>query len=299
MKPIRALVTGATGFLGNRLLDHLKDPVVLTRNPVRARSRLGSVETFAWNPLDEPAPARAFEGVDAVFNLLGEPISGRWTDAKKEAIRESRVQGTSHLVAGMGAADTPPSVLVSVSAVGYYGDRGEEDLTEASGPGEGFLAGVCTAWEAAAYRAEELGVRVVTPRIGLVLGREGGALAALRPIYRSGLGGPLGSGRQYWPWVHVEDVIGLLLWVARTPSLSGAVNVAGPEPATNREISRALGRALRRPAVLPVPGFALRLVVGEFAGDLLASQKVVPAAALDHGFAFRFADHRVAVAEAI
>ncbi len=296
---MRALVTGATGFLGRRLLAHLKDPVVLTRDPVRAGKRLGRVRAVAWDPLSEPAPVEAFDGVEAVVNLLGEPVAGRWTPEKKEAIRVSRVRGTANLVAAMRSLDPPPGVLVSASAVGYYGDRGDEPLTEDASPGGSFLAGVCTAWEEEAGRASGLGVRVVTPRIGLVLGLEGGALPALLPLFRLGLGGRLGSGRQYWPWVHVEDVVGMMLWAARTPAVIGAINAVAPEAVTNRAFTRSLGRVLRRPAILPVPAFALRLAAGEFAGDLLASQRIVPAAALEHGFVFRFTDHRAALAEVL
>ncbi|RME70301.1 MAG: NAD-dependent epimerase/dehydratase family protein, partial [Planctomycetota bacterium] len=198
---MRALVTGATGLIGRGLVRALGGAVVLGRDPERARQRLGNVEFHRWRPPHEPPPAEAFEGVEVVFHLAGEPLAaGRWSRARMRAIRDSRVLGTRRLVETLRGLPTPPPVLVSASAIGYYGDRGDEVLTEASTPGEGFLAGVCRAWESEALRARDLGLRVVTPRIGIVLAPEGGALARMLPLFRRGLGGRIGSGRQWMSW---------------------------------------------------------------------------------------------------
>jgi uncharacterized protein (TIGR01777 family) len=212
---------------------------------------------------------------------------GRWTGEKKARIRDSRVKGTRNLVAGLRALPSRPRVLVCASAVGFYGDRGDEVLDEASAPGGDFLAGVCREWEAEAAAAEGLGVRVVHLRLGVVLGR-GGALRRMLLPFRLGVGGTLGSGRQWFPWIHVEDAAGLFLHAAAAEGLRGPVNAVAPAPCTNREFTKALGRVLRRPTVLPAPRFGVRLALGEFADLLFASARVLPRAALASGYAFRF-----------
>jgi len=287
---LRSLVTGATGFLGRLLLSRLEDPVILTRDVERAFRTIGRVQAFEWNPEEGPPPVRAFAGVKAVFNLAGEPIDGRWTAEKKARIRDSRIAVTRNLVSAMGEMVEPPEVMISVSAVGYYGSRGDEELVESCGPGDDFLAGLCSDWEGAARIASEFSVRVVTPRIGIVLGRGGGVVKKVLPIFKLGVGGRLGSGRQYWPWIHVEDVLGIMLFAVKSPHLTGAVNAVSPQPVTNRVFAKELGRVLKRPALLPVPAPVLRLVLGELSSMLLASQRALPQAALDSGYMFRYSN---------
>lgn len=288
---MRALVTGATGFLGKKLLSRLERPVVLSRDTAAARARLGSeVPVFAWDPQREAAPREAFADIDVVFHLAGESVAaGRWTAARKARIRDSRVMGTRNLTDTIRQLDCKPKVLVSASAIGYYGDRGDEILDETSPPGRDFLGEVCTAWEREAQAAAEAGVRVVCVRLGLVLGNDGGALPRMLTPFRLGLGSPLGSGRQWMSWIHLDDVIGLLLWAAQRTDLQGAVNATAPQPVTNREFTKALGRALRRPTFLPaVPAAALRLAMGELAGLVLASQRVLPHRAQTAGYDFAY-----------
>ena len=295
---MRVLLTGATGFVGralvHALMEHGDQRVALTRDPIRARLALpGLVHTYAWGPLEGPPPAEALEGVDAVVNLMGENVAGRWTGEKRRAILETRETGTRNLVLGMqNAAGTgsAPRVLVSASASGYYGDRGEEELTEDAPPGEGFLAGVCVRWEEAAALASSAGIRVVTLRTGLVAGRGGGFLSPLSRLTRYGLSGPAASGQQWWPWVHVDDVVGLILHALDNNDVHGPVNVCAPAPVRQRQIASALARVLRRPALMPAPAFALRLVLGGFASELLNSRRTLPAAALAFGYAFRHPD---------
>ncbi|HEU4394214.1 MAG TPA: TIGR01777 family oxidoreductase [Planctomycetota bacterium] len=274
---MKALVTGATGFVGTALLRRLERPRVLTRDPARAKKALGGIESLAWDPERGPPPPEAFKGIDAVIHLAGEPVAGgRWTEKRKRRIRDSRVIGTRHLVDGILAANPRPRVLVSASAVGFYGDRGDEMLTEDSRRGTGFLADVCAEWEREARRAdEEGGVRTVSVRIGVVLGKGGGALAKMLLPFKLGLGSPLGSGKQWMPWIHVDDLVGILLFCANDERMRGAVNGVAPAPATNRDFTKALGRALGRPTFLPaVPAGVLRLGMGEFAQVLLDSQRI-------------------------
>jgi uncharacterized protein len=287
---LRALITGASGLLGARLVARLVAPVVLSRDPGAARRRLGDVEAYTWNPEAGPAPAEALRDVDMVFHFAGEPVAeGRWTAAKKQRIKDSRIVGTRNLVAGLAAragSAARTTVLVSASAVGFYGDRGDEELDERSAAGSGFLADVCADWEREAMAATRLGVRVVCVRIGVVLAPDGGALARMLVPFRMGIGGRLASGAQWMPWVHVDDVVSLFLHAGRAAGLEGVVNAVGPAPVTNAEFTRELGRAVRRPAVLAVPRAALHLAFGELADVLLASQRVLPRATLQSGFAF-------------
>jgi uncharacterized protein (TIGR01777 family) len=245
-----------------------------------------------------PLPAECLRDVDAIFHLAGEPVaSGRWTAKKKARIRDSRRVGTANLVRGLAAAEVRPRVLVCASAVGYYGDRRDEILDESSAPGNDFLAEVCRLWESAAAEANRFGVRVVSVRTGVVLGRDGGALAKMLLPFRLGLGGRLGGGRQWMPWVHIDDLVGLLLHAATHDAVEGPMNGTAPHPVTNREFTRLLAATLRRPALFPMPGAALKLAVGEFAELLLASQRVVPQVALRTGYAFQYPDLEPALEE--
>jgi uncharacterized protein len=290
---MRVTLTGATGLIGSKLVQALKargdDVTVLSRDPARASRALG-VSAEAWQPMDEPAPAHALTGRDAVVHLAGEEIAQRWNDRSKRAIRESREVDTRNLVAGLSGADPRPGALVSASGVGYYGKHGDEIVDETTPPGDDFLAQVCVAWEREPARAGELGMRVCCLRTGVVLDRRGGALATMLPPFKLGVGGPVGSGRQYLPWIHVDDLVGMYIAAVDGPGWSGPINAAAPEPVTNRDFSRALGRALHRPAVLPIPGAALHLLYGGMAGLVTAGQRVVPRRALELGYRFRHAD---------
>lgn len=288
---MKALVTGATGFVGPRLLRLLDAPVVLSRDPDRARRTLGGLagRVVRWDPLEGPPPPESFAGIDAVLHLAGESVAeGRWTKAQKAKIRDSRVIGTRHLVQGIAQAERKPAVLVSASAVGFYGDRGDEELTESAPPAHDFLADVCVEWEREALAAEAAGVRVVTARTGIVLGAGGGALAKMLTPFKLGAGGPLGSGRQWMPWIHVADLSRLYVHAAATASIRGPMNATAPHPVRNSEFTKALGRQLRRPAFMPAPYIGLRIVFGEFAQVLFASQRVIPKVALDTGFVFQY-----------
>jgi uncharacterized protein len=289
---MRVLVTGASGFLGSAVCDALlargDETVGLTRDPQRARQGNPTVTWHAWNPAAERPPASALEGVDGVVNLVGEPIDQRWTEAAKQRIRDSRERSTKNLVDAISATEPRPKTLVSQSAVGYYGDRGEAVVDESTGPGSTFDAEVCVAWEAAAREAEKVGVRVVVVRSGLVLDPEHGLLKQLLLPFKLGVGGPLAGGGQYMPWIHVDDEVRLLLWALDTDGASGTYNATAPNPVTNREFSKALGRVLGRPAVIPLPKLALKVRFGGELGEVAAGgQRTIPRRALDAGFEFR------------
>jgi uncharacterized protein (TIGR01777 family) len=288
MVRLKALVTGATGLLGRELLRHLPAPHVLSRSPEAVGAATAPpAQCWAWRADREPAPTAAFEEVEAVFHLAGEPVAqGRWTAAKKQRIADSRVLGTRNLVASIGNMLPRPRVLICASAVGYYGDRGDELLEEGSASGQGFLAEVCRAWEAEALEAEKHGVRVVLARLGMVLAPRGGALERMLLPFRLGLGGKLGSGQQWMSWIHLEDAVGLLLHAAERKDLRGPINVVSPTPVTNQDFTRELARALARPALLAVPRLALQLAFGELSEVLLESQRVVPKVAQQSGYAF-------------
>jgi uncharacterized protein (TIGR01777 family) len=285
---MKALVTGATGLIGRHLVRRLASPRVLARDPDAARRLLGDVEAVAWESEGEVA-RESMADVDVVFHLAGAPIAGgRLTEARKAAIRESRIVGTRRVVDAMHAATERPRVLVCASAVGIYGSRGDELLTEESAVGSDFLSTVCADWEKEARAAEALRVRVVSLRIGFVLASDGGALAAMRPAFRVGAGGPLGSGKQWMPWIHLDDVVGLALHASERASVSGPMNVCAPTPVRNADFAKAFGHALHRPAFVRAPAFALRLAVGELADVVLASARAVPTKAIATGYGFRF-----------
>ena len=268
-------VIGATGYVGSRFCDLAKAAghgvVPFSRSPRAGFRRI------------EPAGVLDFSGLNAVVNLAGEPILGLWTAAKREKILRSRVETTQRVVQSLTAG---VGVLINASAIGFYGDTGEREVDESSGPGSGFLADVCRAWEAAAMPAEALGCRLVRLRIGFVTG-PGGAMGLVRPVFRLGLGGNLGSGRQLMSCIHVDDVAGMILWALENQSASGAVNAVNPEPVRNAEFTRTLARVLRRPAILPAPAFALKLVIGDLSHVMLDSVRVRPALAERLGYVFR------------
>jgi uncharacterized protein len=299
---MKVLVTGASGFIGSALCDSLLvrgDTVIgLSRDPQRARSTNPNVVWQPWEPTLERPPQAAFEGVDGVVNLLGERIDQRWTDESKQRILESRRKGTRNLLGTIAGLERRPRVLVSQSAIGYYGDRGDAIVDEEAAPGEGFDAEVVQEWEAAAREAEALGLRLTIVRTGHVLDPSGGFLARILPPFRLGVGGPLAGGRQYVSWVHIEDEVGILLWALDDEKVSGTINSTAPNPVTNRELSKALGRALGRPAAMPIPGLALDLMYGsEFGKVLRGGQRVVPRRATDLGYPFRFTDIDSALAD--
>lgn len=293
---MRVTVTGASGLIGGGLIATLRardeEVTVLSRDPDRARSRLpAGVRTQRWEPLSEPAPAQALAERDAVVHLAGEPVAQRWSERAQQAIRDSRILGTRNLVAGLSALapDARPRVLVSSSAIGYYGTaHGAEPIDEEAPPGDDFLARVCVDWEAEARAAEaaDLGVRTVQVRTGVVLDRAGGALAKMLPAFRLGIGGPVAGGRQYVAWIHRDDVLGMMLAALADERFTGPINATAPEPVTNREISHALGRALHRPAFMPVPGAALRVLYGDMAEIVTTGVRAVPARALVLGYEF-------------
>jgi uncharacterized protein (TIGR01777 family) len=284
---VKLLVTGASGLIGSALVRRARSDHEVLR---LTRSEPREAGVFRWDPDAGEISAGALQGVDAIVHLAGETVAGRWTAAKKRRIRDSRVLGTRLIAAQAARRDPRPRVLVCASAVGYYGDRGDQELTETDPPGDGFLAGVVREWERAAEPARSAGIRVVHLRFGIVQSREGGALRAQLPLFRFGLGGRVGSGRQYVSWVAIDDVVGAIEHALAHEDLEGAVNVTAPEPVTNATYARTLGRVLRRPAILPAPAPALKLVLGEFASELLTGQRVLPQRLLADGFAFRHPD---------
>jgi len=296
---MRCLVTGGTGFLGRHLIQKLYRPLVAGRNRDRIKQLLPDVDAVEWNP-EKPVEPGIFDGIDTVYHLAGESLfAGRWNAALKKRIRDSRVLGTRSLVSAMEKLPRKPKTFICASAIGYYGSRGNERLSESSLPGEDFLAQVCVAWEEEARRAEEFGIRVVSLRIGVVLGKEGGALQQMLPPFRMGLGGRLGDGRQYMSWIHIDDMIGIMLYAAENEKMQGPYNCVSPQPITNREFTRALAEAVHRPAFLPVPGFALRTALGEFADVLLGSQKVIPSRTIQSGYSYRFPGLTAALADLV
>lgn len=290
---MKVLVTGATGLIGSALCDALLtrgDEVVgLSRNPGKARLSDPRIAWHAWEPTLERPPAAAFEGVDGVVNLVGERIDQRWSDEAKKKIVETRRTATHNLAQAIAALERRPAVLVSQSAVGYYGDRGAEILEESAAPGgESFDSEVVVGWEKAAHEIDAAGVRLAILRTGQVLDAGGGMLAELLPPFKLGLGGPLAGGEQYLSWIHMDDEIGLILWALDTAEVSGVLNATAPNPATNRDFSKALGRALGRPALVPVPGLILDLKFGRELGAVLrGGQRVVPKRAMELGYEFR------------
>ena len=289
---MRVLVTGATGLIGSALCDALLsrgDEVVgLTRDPDRARPKNPTVHWYAWQATAERPPTEALTGVDGVVNLIGEEINQRLTDQAKVRIRESRLVSTRNLLQGIQAAPSKPKVFIGQSAIGYYGDRGAKILDEESPPGDGFTADIPIDWETAERKAEGIVTRVVIFRTGLVISKRGGLLKQLLLPFKLGVGGPIAGGEQFMSWIHIDDEVGLLLWALDNDRVSGIVNATAPNPVTNRELSKALGRALHRPAFMPIPKFAVSaLRGGELADAVAGGARVLPRRALDLGYEFR------------
>jgi uncharacterized protein len=288
MSPLKILVTGSSGPIGVALLASLRDRGYEVLRLVRGSA--SGRDQVRWDPA-QPLSPDAVSGFHAVFHLAGETIAGRWTAAKKQRILTSRIEGTRHLSEALAKAPAPPRLLVSASAVGYYGHRGDEVLREDSSSGTLFLSEVCRQWEAAAAPAARAGIRVAHPRFGVVLSADGGALPKMLTPFRMGLGGKIGHGRQWWSWIAADDVAGALLHILDTERLQGPLNVVSPNPATNAAFTKALARVLRRPAVFPMPAFAARLALGEMADELLlASQRVEPGKLIETGYKFRYPD---------
>jgi uncharacterized protein (TIGR01777 family) len=291
---MRVLLTGGTGFIGDAVARGLRaaghDVTIVSRHPGHVPAK-----AIPWDGVGAAMPE-----TDAVVNLAGEPIAeGRWTSPRKATILASRIDATRVVVEAIRTAATRPRVLVNASAIGFYGPRGDETLDEAAPAGEGFLAEVCRRWEAEAFRARDLDVRVVALRFGVVLGPGGGALAKMLLPFRACLGGRLGSGKQWMSWIHRDDVVGLVLAALGADAYAGPVNATAPTPVRNRDFTAALARAVHRPAMLPVPGIALRLALGEMASMLLTGQRVVPAAATAAGFVFRHPELDAALAASV
>jgi uncharacterized protein (TIGR01777 family) len=303
---MKVVIAGGSGFLGNALAwawaEEGHDVRVLTRSlpPGEARHESGTgtpgITNVGWTPDGQQGPlGPVIDGASAIVNLAGTSISGgRWTAARKQAIRDSRLRATGSLVAAITAAPAPPPVFVSSSGVGYYGDRGSSALSEDTAAGDDFMAHVCVEWEAEAQRAARAGVRVVMLRTGIVLEKSGGALPEMARPFRFFVGGPIGSGRQYLSWIHRLDWIEMVRWIVETPGVCGPVNMTAPHPVTNLQFAHALGRALHRPSLLPAPRFAVRAIIGEMADAVFASQRALPGVALAHGYHFRYPEIDIA-----
>ncbi|MES2526796.1 MAG: TIGR01777 family oxidoreductase [Bdellovibrionota bacterium] len=292
---MKVLVTGASGFVGRRVVSQLLqkkiEVVVLTRNLAKAVIVLGSeCQYVQWMDMTTPPPAEAFDNVDAVINLMGENIGGKkWDEAQKKKIYDSRINSTRALVDAMKALPKKPKALINASAVGIYGNRGDETLDENATSGSDYLAGVCKDWEAEAIKARDMKIRVVLMRTGVVLGKGGGALTKMLPIFKLGLGGRLGTGKQYMSWIHVDDLAAMYVQAAIDSTMDGAYNATSPYPATNAEFTKALGKRLKRPTIFPAPEFAIKKALGEMSTIVLDGQKVVPNKFKEKKFQFKSA----------
>ena len=298
MERSRIAVTGASGLIGSALVRSLTadghEVVRLVRHGARA------ADEVCWDPEGQYVDAAGLDGCDAVVNLAGAGVGDhRWTDAYKKTVRDSRVLGTAALAEAVASLDRPPRVWVNGSAIGFYGETGDRAVDESAPPGDGFLPALCTEWEEATAPVQEAGVRTVFARTGLVVAREGGAWAKLFPLYKAGLGGRFGNGRQYWSFVALHDEVAAIRHLIDTDGLSGPFNLTAPNPVTNREIAAAMGRVLRRPNLFTVPAPALKLVLGEMSGDVLGSQRVLPKRLLESGFTFAFPEIEGAIRAAL
>jgi uncharacterized protein len=289
---MKVTVSGATGRVGRHLVAALKergdDVVALSRDPDKAGERLG-VKAYAWDLKNEAVPKEALAGRDAVVHLAGEDVGQRWNKEVKAEILDSREKGTRNMVHSIFETKPRPRAFICASASGYYGPRGSETVDEHEPPGSDWLAEVTARWERQAETAK-VGIRTVLVRTGIVLDADGGALAKMLPPFKAGIGGPIGSGKQYMPWIHLDDLVGIYLAAIDHPTFNGAINAAAPEPATNKQFARALGRALNRPAVAPVPGFTIKLMYGEMSQIVLKGVRMVPGRAAELGYEFRHPD---------
>ena len=288
----KILVTGASGMIGaglcNALINRGDQVIGLSRNPDKARQAQPTAEWYGWEPTMGRPPAEALDAADAVINLAGEPINQRWNDEVKDRIARSRIKATKNLAEAIATAEAKPEIFISGSAIGYYGDRGDDLLYEDAEPGDDFLADVVVKWEEAADSVAESGLRVAKIRTGHVLDPRGGLLGELLTPFKLGVGGPIGSGKQYMSWIHRHDQVGILLWALDTQSASGPVNATAPNPVTNKEFSKALGKAVSRPAIMPIPSFALKAMRGnEFGQILTEGQRVYPRHATENGYEFK------------
>lgn len=299
---MKVLITGVTGYIGSHLATTLAEANYTvegtSRDPARRALPDGVAKLHRWSTA-EPLPADAIDGADAIVLLTGEWVVGRWTNAKKRRLYDSRVVAARNVVSGIEAARNKPSVLIGGSAVGYYGNRADEQLTEESRPGDDWIAGLATEWESTVNDAQRLGVRVVNTRTGLVVGKGCPFLRPQLPIWKLGLGGRLGSGRQWWPWVHVQDLTKAIKRAIEDPHITGPINIASPGIVQQRDFSKALAHALHRPAVTWVPSALIEIILGEMSGEVLNSKRVVPRALMDLGFTFAYTDVADAVADAV
>jgi uncharacterized protein (TIGR01777 family) len=302
---MKFLVTGATGFVGQRVVKQLTDGgdqvVVLTRNIAKGALNFGNkCQYFMWSDTATLPPKEAFDGVDAVINLMGEGIADkRWDESQKKKIYDSRIVATSNLIEVIKGLSKKPSAFISASAVGIYGNRGDEEINESSSTADDFLARICKDWEQAASKAKDLGLRTAIIRIGVVIGKDGGALKKMLPIFKLGAGGPVGSGKQYMSWIHVDDIAGMFVRTAKDASLEGIFNGTSPYPAKSKDFARELGKVLHRPAFAPAPALALKLVFGEMSQVLLDGQKVLPVKFKENKFSYRYPTLEMALTESI
>lgn len=299
---MKVVVTGATGFIGQvivrQLLEAGDEVVVLTRNVAKAAISLGNLcKYYQWEDLDSLPPLEAFDQADGVINLMGETISRRWDEEQKKSIYHSRIDGTKRLVEAFEKLQQKPKVFVSASAIGVYGNRGSEEINETSATGEGFLASVCKDWESEANKAANLGIRVAIIRTGLVIGRNGGALSKMLPVFKLGVGGKMGTGQQYMSWIHVEDLASMYIETLKNEKISGVLNGTAPYPATNAEFTKLMGKVLRRPVFLPAPKVAVKAVLGEMSQLLLEGQKVLPSKFKESHFRYRYPTLEMALKE--
>jgi len=296
---MKILITGGTGFVGTQLIDRLRQDgheiTILTRSLKGAKKASPGISYLEGDPTQKGPWQQSIKDHDAVINLAGASIFSKWTDEHKRAIRESRVFTTQNIVEGIPSHREPPFTFFSTSAVGYYGFCGDEELTEESPPGTDFLARIAIEWEREALKAQTKGVRVVITRFGIVLGEKGGALGQMIPLFKKYIGGPIGSGKQWFSWVHIKDLTEAFVFLIKHPEISGPVNLCAPNPVRNRDLAKALGEALHRPSLMPAPGFMIKLVLGEFGSVILEGQRVIPEKLLKHGFIFSFPDIRQAL----
>lgn len=291
---MKILITGGTGFVGtqltSRLIQDKHEVTILTRSLKGTKGSSPGISYLEGDPTKKGSWQETIKNHDAIINLAGASIFSKWTDEHKKAIRESRVSTTQNIVEGIPSHPSKKITLLSTSAVGYYGFSGDEELVEDSLPGNDFLARIAVEWEGEALKAREKGARVVMTRFGIVLGEKGGALSQMIPLFKKYIGGPIGSGKQWFSWIHIKDLSEAFAFLMKHPEISGPVNVCSPNPVRNKDLARALGKALHKPSFMPAPGFLIKLVLGEFGSVILEGQKVIPKKLLENGFVFQYAD---------